>query len=110
MSNYLSLSVYDGGSKLGKNRYTLYVPTPASKIVLWGFKGLGLGFSWKNNEIIRCDWFECRNGLNEYNLGRKVDKSNLPNYIRLWVEKMERLYNRAITLNTSSAWDEWYKA
>ena len=42
--------------------------------------------------------------------GRKVDKSNLPSHIRLWVEKMERLYNRAITLNTSSAWDEWYKA
>ena len=105
----VTLRVYDAGAKWGVDRYTLYVPTPRNLVPIWGYQGMGLGFSWGKETITRCCWFEVQYGVMYYNLGKKLRRNELPAHVQKWVKKMEDTYNKALTLDTDEAWEEWDK-
>ena len=111
----ITLRVYDIALRNKKysnyiDRFTLYVPTPRNKVNEWGYMGIYLGFSFGHEQIIRCCWDECKYGVATMNLGRKVKRESLPQYVQRWVNKMEEAYNKALKEDTKEAWENWYKA
>ena len=103
----IHLRVYDAGDKWGVDRYTLYVPTPRNQILDCGYMGMGLGFSFSDTTITRCCWSEFVHGVTYAHLGKKVKIETLPTHVQEWVKKMEDTYNKALSLNTDEAWEEW---
>lgn len=108
----ITLRVYDSAARNKKytdyiDRYCLYVPTPRNKVAEWGYMGQFLGFSFRHGQIIRCSWGECRDGVATMNLGRKVKRENLPQFVQEWVNRMESIYNYAVENDTHDAWCEW---
>lgn len=111
----VTLRVYDAAAINKKyenfvDRYSLYVPTPRNKVGEWGFMGIFLGFSFTDNHITRCCWDECKRGIISMNLGKKIKRETLPLNVQKWINKMEKLYNKALEEDTEDAWDNWIKA
>ena len=106
--HHITLRVYDSKFKGYVDRYSLYIPTPRNLKAEWGYDGIGIGFSWSqvHDSLIRCDHFECPH-FSQMNLGRKVKRETLPAFVQKWINKMEKLYNDALNLDTDAAWKKW---
>lgn len=104
----VTLRVYDSKVDVA-DRYCLYVPTPRNKVKEWGNMGIYLPFNFNidNKTITRYAWGECVNGVASMNLGHKKKIDTLPKFVREWIKKNETLYNRALTEDTLTAWNDW---
>ena len=110
----VTLRVYDSASLRKEyetyvDRYCLYVPTPRNKVKEWGLMGMFLGFSFNDNQIVRCCWDECKYGVKTMKLGKKIKRDQLPKNVQEWINEKERLYNKALKENTLKVWEEWFR-
>ena len=106
----MRVKVYDAGKRFEGyvDRYCIYYPYPKKDNKGRRAKGFTLDFSFSEHGITVCCHSEVEIGssLREA-LGKRVKNEDLPQHVQKWVQKHEEAYNKALKLDTETAWNEF---